>query len=112
MALALKIEVPWDQANQVHELHLALLDTDGRPVTVPTPEGDQPVEFKAKFEVGRPPGLQQGTPLDYVLALSMESLPVPPGGRYEWRLEIDGHTEESWRVGFSTRPAEPGHEDT
>lgn len=104
MALALKIEVPWDQANRIHDLRLALVDADGKPVMVPTQEGERPVEFKAKFEVGRPPGLRPGTPLDYVLALNMESLPVPPGGRYEWRLEIDGHSEEGWRVGFSTRP--------
>ena len=30
--------------------------------------------------------------------------PIPPGGRYEWRLLIDGETDDNWRVGFSTRP--------
>ncbi len=99
-------------ANRVHDLRLALVDADGSAVMVPTGEGAKPIEFKAKFEVGRPPGLRPGTPLDDVLALNLESVPLPPGGRYEWRLEMDGHSDEAWRVGFSTRPSEPGTEET
>lgn len=108
MALALKIEVPWDQANRVHDLRLVLVTADGQPVRLPTSEGDQPVEITAKFEVGRPPGLRPGTPLDFVFAVNLESLPVPPGGRYEWLLEIDERRDESWRVGFSTRSETTG----
>lgn len=105
MGLALKIEVPWNQANRRHPLELRLVDADGRPVELATPLGNTEVVLTAEFEVGRPPGLVEGTPLDYVLAINMESLPIPPGGRYEWRLSIDGHHEEDWRVGFTTRPA-------
>lgn len=105
MALALKIEVPWNQANLKHSLEFRLVDADGQPIQLPTQVGSQEVVINADFEVGRPPGLVPGTPLDYVLAINFESLPVPPGGRYEWRLSIDGTHEEDWRVGFSTRQA-------
>ena len=37
MAIALKIEVPWDRTNEKHELLLELLDEDGNPVRVPEP---------------------------------------------------------------------------
>jgi hypothetical protein len=106
MALAIKIEVPWDQANTPHSCRLELLDSDGQPVEAETPEGEQPIVFEASFEVGRPPGVKQGTPIDLPLAVNMPPVPLEPGGRYEWRLLIDGRTEPDWRVAFSTRPRE------
>jgi hypothetical protein len=35
-------------------------------------------------------------------------LPLDPGGRYEWRLSIDGEVDDDWRLAFSVReePAE------
>jgi hypothetical protein len=104
MALAIKIEVPWDQANVRHECRIVLLDSDGTPVELETPEGPKPVEVTSEFEVGRPPGLRPGTPIDLPLALNFGPLPLPPEGRYEWRLEIDGDSGEDWRLAFSTRP--------
>jgi hypothetical protein len=104
-AIAIKIEVPWDQANTRHQLRLELFDEDGRPVMVPTPLGDKAVVLSTEFEVGRPAGLKQGTPLDLSVALNLGPLPLPPGGRYQWRCSIDDHSEEGWVVGFSTRPA-------
>ena len=65
-AIAIKIEVPWDEANKRHKLKFELVDADGRPVTVPTPTGEKPVQLEGDFEVGRPPGLKPGTPLDMV----------------------------------------------
>lgn len=106
MGLAMKIEVPWDQANQVHDLRLTLVTGDGAPVLLPEADGgERPVEVDAKFEVGRPPGMRPGTPLDYVMALNIAAMPLPPGQRFEWRLEIDGRQDEDWHVGFSTREA-------
>jgi hypothetical protein len=103
-ALAIKIEVPWDEANRPHRFVLALLTADGQPVTVPGPQGPQAIEVQGGLEVGRPAGLTPGTPLDSTLAINFGPLPVPPGGRYVWRLSIDGHTDEDWEVAFSTRP--------
>ena len=108
MALAVKIDVPWDRANIKHAWRLALLDSDGEAVTFPTaPEGEvQPVAIEGEFEAGRPPGLRPGTPLDVALALNVPPLPLAPDGRYVWQLSIAGFDEE-WQVAFSTRPASP-----
>ncbi|HEY3246872.1 MAG TPA: hypothetical protein VGK88_01095 [bacterium] len=103
-AIAVKIEVPWDAANQKHHLTLALFDADGRAVMLPTPSGDTAVELGADFEVGRPPGLKPGTPIDAVFAVNIAPLPLSPDGRYVWRLSIDDRTDEDWQLAFSTRP--------
>jgi hypothetical protein len=34
-------------------------------------------------------------------------VPLAPGRRYEWRLEIDGETQDDWRVTFQTRGERP-----
>lgn len=107
MAIAIKIEVPWNDANTLHRLQLALLDEDGQSVMVPTPTGEQPVEIPATFEVGRPTGLQPGTPLDVVLALNLGPFSLRPGSRYVWRCSINDNSEEDWQVSFSTRPPKP-----
>jgi hypothetical protein len=73
-AIAIKVEVPWEEANRVHSLQLSLISEDGRPVLVPTPVGDRPVELSMEFEVGRPLGLRAGTPLDVPLAINLGPL--------------------------------------
>ncbi len=105
MAIAIKIEVPWDQANRQHTLRLSLVDQDGRAVMVPAPTGDRAIEFTSNIEVGRPPGLRAGTPLDVTMAINMDPIPIPPDGRYVWQCYINDHTQDDWRVAFSTRPA-------
>ncbi|MFZ1060391.1 MAG: hypothetical protein WAP47_14490 [Candidatus Rokuibacteriota bacterium] len=102
-AIAIKIEVPWDEANKVHRMELALLDADGQPVIVPTPIGDRPVQLTGNFEAGRPPGLKPGTPLDVALAINIGPLPLPPDRRYVWRCSIDDKFEEDWQVAFTVR---------
>lgn len=105
-AIAVKIDVPWDEANRRHRLMFSLEDGDGQPVMVPTPTGDRPVEIPTEFEVGRPPGLRPGTPLDFVLAINIGPIPLQPGGRYVWRCFIDDQADENWQVAFTTRPAD------
>jgi|SRR5680860_1054747 len=110
-AIALKIDVPWDRANDPHRLRLELLDGDGRPVeTRQQPDSEPlPVSVTGTFEVGRPPGVIRGTPLDSVLVINFPGgLELPPGDRYEWRLFINDATDEDWTVGFTTRPLPPG----
>ena len=106
-AIAMKLEIPWDQTNVAHHWELYLLDADGQPVMVPTPEGDQPVEARGDFEVGRPAGLPPGTPIDLPLAISIGPLPLGASGRYTWRLTVDGQTDEDWSVTFSTVAPQP-----
>jgi hypothetical protein len=105
-AIAMLIQVPWDRTNMEHKLRLELVDSDGQPVMVDTPQGEQPLFLEAGFEVGRPLGIKPGTPIDVPLALNMGPQPIPPGGRYEWRLSINGETDEDWYLAFSTRGAE------
>jgi hypothetical protein len=89
MAVAIKIEVPWDRTNVSHDWRLALVDADGRPVQT---SDDRAVEVSGQLEVGRPAGLPDGTPLDAPLVVSFGSMPLSPG-RYEWRLEIQEFVE-------------------
>lgn len=100
MSIAIKIEVPWTATNISHKLKLVLLTEDGQPVTV----NDRPCEIQADFEVGRPPGLRQGTPIDFPLAINMSQLNLLPDSRYVWHCFIDDETDEAWQLGFSTRP--------
>ncbi|HEV8672685.1 MAG TPA: hypothetical protein VGX21_01455 [Methylomirabilota bacterium] len=102
-AIAMKVEVPWDEANKKHRFRLALIDADGHPVTAPTSGGDRPVEIAGEFEAGRPAGLKAGSPLDVVVALNIGPLPLQADSRYVWRCWIDEQTREDWEVGFSTR---------
>jgi hypothetical protein len=105
--IAVLVHVPWDQANTVHTMRLELLDADGGAVTMTTEEGEEPIVFldDTPFEVGRPAGIKPGTPLDFPLALNSSPIPLAPG-RYEWRLSIDGRTEEDWRLAFTVRDGE------
>lgn len=92
-AVAVLIKVPWDRANQRLPLTLVLLDADGAPVRLETPDGSvTTVEQRGEIEVGRPPGLAAGSMLDAAFALNVPSLPLAPG-RYEWRLEVAEHTQ-------------------
>src|SRR5436305_11856140 len=101
-ALALKLEVPWDQTNVAHHWELYLVDADGRPVTIETDDGQQAIEVRGDFEVGRPPGLPTGAPLDVPIAVNLPPLPVHGGERYEWRLTIQRQGCAEWSVSFST----------
>lgn len=107
-AIALLIQVPWDQANTKHKMKIELLDADGQVPTAETDDGEGPVGLiEGEFEVGRPPGLKPGTPIDVTLAIPVPPLQIPPGGRYEWRLHIDDETHEDWTLAFATRPLPP-----
>jgi hypothetical protein len=104
-AIAVKLEVPWHEADQAHHWELFLVDADGREVTVPGPDDTmQPIEIRGDFQVGRPTEIPEGSPIDLPLAFNLGPLPLEPGSRYTWRLVIDGETDESWTLGFTTRP--------
>jgi len=98
-AIALHLKVPWNEANEPHRLRLELLDSDGHPVSM----GEEPLAIDAEFEVGRPPGLIRGTPIDLSMAINVGPILLAPGGRYEWRLSIDGHHEAEWHLAFTSR---------
>lgn len=110
-AIALLFAVPWDQANHQHTFNLTLEREDGGPVLQRNELGqEQQVGFQADFEVGRPPGTVLGTPLELPLALNLPPLPLEPGARYQWVLEVDGKRGDEWNLPFTVRPAahDPG----
>jgi hypothetical protein len=105
-AIALDVKVPWDERDLEHAMRFDLLDQDGQPVLVPTPQGVQPLVIEATLKLEGPfEGIKPGTPLDAPLAINYGPLVIPPGGRYEWRLTVNGEADEDWRLALSTRPA-------
>jgi hypothetical protein len=97
--LAIKVEVPWNAANQKHQLSADLIHQDGNPVTIGDPPG--PVAFGSEFEVGRPPGILPATPLDVPLAVNFGPMELPAGELFAWRIKVDGN--ELKRITFQTR---------
>ncbi len=90
-AIAVKLDVPWDRANQRLHLRLRLIGQDGEPVTLPGPQGPQPIEITGDAEIGRPAGLVHGADIDFPLAFQIGPLPLqaraalPVGARHRRR---------------------------
>jgi hypothetical protein len=84
MALAIKLEIPWTQANVAHAVLAELLNQDGAPAA----SSGNPVRIEGRIEVGRPPGIPAGTALDAPMALNINGIELQPGG-YRWQLSVD-----------------------
>jgi hypothetical protein len=106
MALAIKLDVPWSDANATHAFELTLVDTDGRAVKVDDasagPDGSREVRIGGSFEVGRPPGLPPGSDIDCAFTINVGAIPLA-SGRYAWQLWVDGETAEDWQRPFQVR---------
>lgn len=105
MSLAIKLAVPWDQANDPHRVKAKLITDHGEPVEVPMPEGEPMiVANEVVVETGRPAGLLPGTDLDAPLVFNFRGLGLSAGG-YVWELEVDGEVKARapFRVGPTTR---------
>lgn len=49
-----------------------------------------PLEIRAEFEVGRPPGIPQGTTIEQPMSINIgPGLPLAPGETYLWRLSVN-----------------------
>ncbi|MGH3032999.1 MAG: DUF6941 family protein [Gaiellaceae bacterium] len=106
MAVVIDIKVPFHVSRDEHTFRLALMDADGVPVTVQSAEGEQQVAVDGGFQCGEADEhMKAGTPADASLAVNVGPVPLPPGSRLEWRLWINGRTDEDWHLGFTTRPA-------
>jgi hypothetical protein len=103
-AIAIKIDVAWNETEMPHHLELFLEDADGRPFMIETPDGLHPLEVRSDFQVARPATVPDGTPADVALAINLGPLPLVPGNRYIWRLSIDGESREDWALSFTVRP--------
>ena len=102
-AIAIKVDVGWHEATRPHHWELFLMDEDGRPGIVEGADGPQPIEVRGDFEVGRPEGVPEGSPVDVAVAVNFSPLPLPYNTRFTWRLTIDGESENDWQLAFSTR---------
>jgi hypothetical protein len=85
MALAIKLGIPWTDANRPITLRAELLTEDGEAVEI---EGNE-VFAEGQMEIGRPPGLRPGSTLDAPFVLGFAGISLDPGG-YVWQLRIDG----------------------
>jgi hypothetical protein len=86
MGLAVKLAIPWDRGNEKIPILIRLQNDQGESVLDP---GGNAIEAQTELELGRPPGLKRGTPLDACLALNFMGLPLREGN-YVWTLETDG----------------------
>ncbi len=102
-AVVVLIKIGWDEANREHEFVVRLTDADGGVVSVLSPAGTQELSFNGKFEVGRPPGIPQGSEIDASFVISLQPVPLAGGQRYTWRLEVD--QRERATEGFFVRAA-------
>ena len=108
------IKVGWTEANRPVDFMLRLTDGDGGVVHVPSPAGTQALEFSGRMEVGRPPGIPEGSEIDASFVVPIQPLPLTPGQRFTWRLNFgdDEAASESFyvrplppQVGFPPQPA-------
>lgn len=104
-AIVMDVKIPWDQRDEEFTLRWELVDSDGNPVLVPTPHGVQPLFMEANLKLEGEIDVKPGTPLDCPLAINYGPIPLAPGGRYEWRLTVNGESDEDWNLAYSTRPA-------
>ena len=98
-AIAMKIDVPWDQANRPHLWRLDLVSEDGTPIDI----DGQVLRVEGQFEVGRPAGAAPGSYIDVPIAVNIGPIPLE-AGRYVWQLTIDGETRDDWNREFLVRP--------
>lgn len=85
VSLAVLVAVPWTAANEKHKLQVQLVNDDGEQVEV----NDTPVMAGGEFEVGRPPGIKPGSPINTPLTFRFDGIALPGGG-YVFELSIDG----------------------
>lgn len=86
VALAIHLAIPWDRTNIGHAIALRLVTEDGEPVT---DDAGNAIVMEGKVEVGRPAGLQPGTPIDAPLAVVIPQIALEPKG-YRWELHVGG----------------------
>jgi hypothetical protein len=104
-AVAIKLDVDWNEAGMPHRWRLFLEDADGGPVSVATASGPRAVEARGEFTVAQPPSVPEGTPIDVALAVTVEPIPLRAASRYTWRLWIDDEPLPGSLLGFTTRPS-------
>ena len=83
IALAIKLEIPWEEADEPLAISAMLKTAAGDPWQM---DGND-VAIKGEFALGKPPGLDETVPLDAVFVMHVAGLRLDPG-RYTWHLTI------------------------
>jgi hypothetical protein len=91
MSLAVKLSVPWSRANERINIEAKLITDQGAEVLQQTDDGEAPIRAGGDMELGRPPGLRHGTPLDATFVLNFQGLDLEAGG-YVWELKVGQNT--------------------
>ena len=105
-AIAMIVDIDWEETNKQHEFVLELVDADGQPVLLPGPSGEQgALRIGGAFEAGRPPGARPGTVTSVPLAVNFGPLPLDRDKQFQWRATIDGDINLTATWSFSTRGA-------
>jgi hypothetical protein len=99
------IKVGWHEANRPVNFVLRLTDGDGATVHVTGPAGAQALEVVGRIEVGRPPGIPEGSEIDASFVVPLQPMPLTPGQRFTWRLSFG--EEEAASESFYVRPLPP-----
>lgn len=81
LSVAAAIEVPWTMTNELHRLHVQLLDADRNALLAQRLEG--------QFEVGRPPGMRPGDQALVVLVFNVNNLKFDKAGSYSFVLTMN-----------------------
>jgi hypothetical protein len=81
IALAIRLAVPWREANRPLPFRIELRNDDERNI-LPTP-------LEGTVTVGRPPLVHPGDELSVLLAITLVQITFPSQGTYTFRLLID-----------------------
>jgi hypothetical protein len=103
LAVVVLVHVAWHETVTPHVLRLRLEDADGQPVLVGPADAPRALLHEQTIVAPRPPGVPEGINIDVPVVVSFgPGMPLPPG-RYVWRLEIDGASDEGWMLAFHVR---------
>ena len=101
IAVAVTIEVPWDQCNRELDFVLELIDDDGKAFEVPVGDERKPVRLSQKLVVATTPGAPNGTPGSATVLVQLQGgLPLTPGRSYRWRAVLGNNEDEAGEARF------------
>ena len=95
LALAVVIEVPYDEAFRTHELEV-VLDLDGRTV--------EAARIVGQLQAGHAPTLAPGASTFVPLAFTIQNLELHEAGRYEWVVLLNGEHAGRIPMAVAVRP--------
>lgn len=98
LAFAIRLSIPWHDANDDIPFALRMLNADGKPVAAdPLAEGT--------LNVGRPPGTTPGSELPAVMAMTLHNFEIKRFGAHVVTFEIRGAV--AMRTTFTVIGARP-----